>query len=112
MVQVHFYANMRTITGQTELEIPVINPTSLHQLLVRLVELFPGLQYVILDEQGCLYADVPIFVNGRNPRLSLPGVEIPIAQDDVITLFSPIASGRMNVEGMRSAAIDMQEQKR
>jgi MoaD family protein len=112
VIQVRFYANMRTITGQSEIVIPMSTPTTLRELLTRLAELFPDLQDVLLNEKGCLYPDVPIFVNGRNPRLAVTGVDIPLAQYDVITLFSPIASGRMNVEGMRSSTVELQEHKR
>jgi MoaD family protein len=112
VVQVRFYSNMRTITGQSELVIPISSPTTLRELLTRLTELFPDLQNILLNEQGRLYPDVPLFVNGRNPRLAVLGVDMPLGQEDVITLFSPVASGRMNVEGMRSAAVEFQEHKR
>jgi hypothetical protein len=48
--------------------------------------------------------DVPIFVNGRNPRLETLGVDMPLRADDVISMFSPISSGKMNVEVMREPA--------
>jgi MoaD family protein len=109
VIHVRFYANMRTITGQTSLEVAFASARTLIALLTRLTELFPNLVHSILDEQGNLYQDIPIFVNGRNPRLTGPGINMPLEPDDVITLFSPIASGRMNVEGMRTPAIDEQE---
>jgi MoaD family protein len=112
VVQVRFYANMRTITGQSELLVPISRPTTLRELLTRLAELFPDLQNVLLNEQGRLYPDVPIFVNGRNPRLAGTGVDTPLGQDDVIAFFSPIASGRINVEGMRSSTEELKEHSR
>jgi hypothetical protein len=86
-------------------------PMTLRELLTDLAEQFPELQNIILNEHGRLYADVPIFVNGRNPRLTGSGIQMPLGHDDVITIFSPIASGRMNVEGMRSSTADVQEHK-
>ena len=46
---------------------------------------------------------MPIFINGRNPRLDQDGLKQFLDPEDVISIFSPIASGRMNVEGMRTA---------
>ena len=101
---------MRTITGQADLEVAHASANTLRELLVRLTELFPGMHHNLMDEYGNLYPDVPIFVNGRNPRLTSIGINMPLDPDDVITLFSPISSGRMNVEVMRPSAADEQEQ--
>jgi MoaD family protein len=90
-VYIRFFANMRTITGQSGLEIALSNAGTLRELLIRLVELFPGLDHKLLDEGGSLYQDVPIFVNGRNPRLAGAGITMPLEPDDVVTLFSPIS---------------------
>jgi molybdopterin converting factor small subunit len=100
---------MRVITGTASLEINHANARTLLELLFRLLELFPGLHQKLLDEQGHLYQDLPIFVNGRNPRLTNAGINSPLEPDDVVTLFSPISSGRMNVEVMRIPPIAEQE---
>jgi len=109
MIHIRFYANMRTITGQANLEIAHSSARTLCELLTRLIELFPNFHQYILDERGNLYQDVPIFVNGRNPRLISADFKIPLDPDDVISLFSPISSGRMNVEVMRTLALEKQE---
>ena len=102
---------MRTITGQSELEIPISTSTTLSDLLAGLEQRFPALQHKLFNEQGRLYADIPIFVNGRNPRLAGAGILTPLNPDDVVTLFSPIASGRINVEEARASTAGMQEPK-
>lgn len=109
VVHIRFYANMRTITGQANLDVAHSSANTLRELLARLVELFPDIHHNVLDEHGNLRQDVPIFVNGRNPRLTSAGINIPLDPDDVISLFSPISSGRMNVEVMRSPMIGAQE---
>ena len=108
VVNIRFYANMRTITGQANLDVAHSSANTLRELLVRLVELFPDIHNV-LDEHGDLRQDVPIFVNGRNPRLTSTGINIPLEPDDVISLFSSISSGRMNVEVIRTPAFGEQE---
>lgn len=101
MVHIHFYANMRTITGRANLEFPLSSAETLYKLLDRLIESYPEMRHYLLDEHGDLRADLPIFVNGRNPRLTNDGINLFLKKDDAISIFTPIASGRMNVEVMR-----------
>jgi MoaD family protein len=106
MIHIHFYANMRTFTEQATLDIPLSSAKTLGELLDRLITLFPGMDHNLMDDHGELRPDVPIFVNGRNPRLNPAGIHLPLKSDDMISLFSPISSGRMNVEGMRRPSLD------
>ena len=41
-------------------------------------------------------------VSGRNPRLWADGLDRPIGAADVLSIFSPIASGKINVEEARN----------
>jgi len=105
VIAIRFYANMRTLTGQSSLEIAYSGANTLRELVARLVERYPDIQPNLFDQRGNLRPDVPIFVNGRNPRLTSAGINIHLEPDDVISLFSPISSGRMNVEVMRSPEV-------
>ena len=109
MMQIRFYANLRTLTGRSNLELSAAGLQTLRQLFERLTELYPEIKPHLLDEFGNLRPDVPIFVNGRNPRLTSAGLDIILEPEDEISLFSPIASGRMNVEGMRASTLGEQE---
>jgi molybdopterin converting factor small subunit len=101
VMQIRFYANMRTIAGRGAFDVPALGgPVTLRQLFVRLVEEFPDIHPHLFDANNNLRQDVPIFVNGRNPRLN-GAMDAPLHPDDVISLFSPISSGRMNVEVLR-----------
>ena len=101
-MQIRLYANMRTIVGQEVFEVADLNgDKTLRSLLNTLVEHFPNIQPYLFDSSNDLLPDVPIFVNGRNPRLENSGVEMSLESDDVISMFSPISSGKMNVEVMR-----------
>ena len=106
VIHIRFYANMRTLTGQSRLEIAYSGAKTLRELVARLVELYPDIQPDLFDEHGNLRQDVPIFVNGRNPRLTETGLDIVLESNDEISLFSPISSGKMNVEVMRTPEID------
>ena len=110
-MRIRFYANMRTTVGLDALDIVDLDGgTTLGNLLASLTQRFPQIRPHLFNPEGNLRQDVPIFINGRNPRLSGAGLDVPIASDAVISLFSPIFSGRMNVEVLRDADIDTPEQ--
>ena len=100
-MQIRFYANLRTITDHPILDFSGTDIRTLRQLFEHLIVLYPEISPHLLDMHGNLRRDVPIFVNGRNPRLSKAGLDVVLEPTDVVSLFSPIASGRMNVEAMR-----------
>ena len=105
-MQVRFYANMRTIVGQEFFEIADLDGAkTLRRLLNILIKNFPNIQKYLFNSTDDLLPDVPIFVNGRNPRLEKLGVDMLLGTDDVISMFSPISSGKMNVEVMREPSI-------
>jgi molybdopterin converting factor small subunit len=108
-MQVKFYANLRTIMGESSLEIHDAGVDSIRKLIAFLVELYPDAKFHILDEIGDLRQDVPVYVDGRNPRLLKQGVDAPLPPDAVVSFFSPISSGRMNVEVLREPTFGKRE---
>jgi MoaD family protein len=109
-MQIRFYANMRTIVGQESFEVAELNgDNTLRSLLNALIKHFPDIRRYLFDSKNDLLPDVPIFVNGRNPRLEKLGVDMPLGSDDIISMFSPISSGKMNVEVMREPAPNERE---
>ena len=108
-MQARFYANMRTAIGRSSLEINDLHVVSFRKLVVFLVEQYPDVKLHLLDENGELRPDVPVYVNGRNPRLMEKGIDTPLQPDSVVSFFSPISSGRMNVEVLREPNFGKQE---
>ena len=100
-MQMRFYANMRTVIGASSLEVDVMNLDTLRKLVAFLVAKYPDAKFHLLDEQGNLRPDVPVYVDGRNPRLLKDGIDTLLQADSVFSFFSPIASGKMNVEVLR-----------
>lgn len=80
------------------LEIDGAKVDSFRKLIVLLVEKYPETASHLLDENGELRPDVPVYVDGRNPRLSSVGMDTTLKPDTVISFFSPISSGKLNVE--------------
>jgi hypothetical protein len=100
-MQLRFYANMRTTVGLSALDINENGVNSFRKLISFLVEKYPETAFHLLDEHGELRQDVPVYVDGRNPRLSTAGIDATLQPDSVVSFFSPISSGKMNVEVLR-----------
>jgi molybdopterin converting factor small subunit len=107
-MEIRFYANLRTLVGQPFVDVADPGVDTLLKLFERLIEIYPEMRPHLLDERAGLRQDVPIFVNGRNPRLTEAGIHVHLQPDDVISLFSPISSGKMNVEVMREPTFGKQ----
>jgi molybdopterin converting factor small subunit len=100
-MQARFYANMRTAIGMSSLNVDDAKVDTFRKLVVYLVEQYSDVEYYLLDSNGHLRQDVPVYVDGRNPRLLQAGIDTPLKPDSIVSFFSPIASGRMNVEALR-----------
>ena len=100
-MQARFYANMRTVVGMSFMDVDDAKVDSFRKLVAYLIDLYPDVEYHLLDPNGELRQDIPVYVDGRNPRLLHEGVDTPLKPDSVVSFFSPIASGRMNVEVLR-----------
>ncbi len=103
-MEARFYANMRTVIGMSALDVDDTRVDTFRKLIAFLIERFPDAKYHLLDSNGDLRQDVPVYVDGRNPRLATAGIDMPLQPDSVVSFFSPIASGRMNVEVLREPA--------
>jgi molybdopterin converting factor small subunit len=100
-MQARFYANIRTVIGTSSLDVNDVKVDTFRKLIAYLIEIYPDVKFHLLDSNDELWQDVPVFVNGRNPRLLSKGIDTPLDSDSVVSFFSPISSGRMNVEVLR-----------
>jgi len=101
-MRVNFYGAFRAIAGAKTFEFNIGPGDTLLHLLHAMMQKFPALRDEIFDEDGRLYPSIPLFLNGRNPRLLQGGVNTPIHQQDVLSVFTPVSSGRINVEQVNS----------
>lgn len=108
-MQARFYANMRTVVGTSTLDVDNMGVDTLRKLVIFLVELYPDSKFHLLDERGDLRLDVPVYVDGRNPRLMKDGIDALLQPDSIVSFFSPISSGRMNVEVLREPSFGKRE---
>ena len=92
---------MRTVVGMPSLLVDDAHVDTFRKLVAFLIENFPDTKPHLLDSSDNLRQDVPVYVDGRNPRLATVGLDAPLKPDSIICFFSPISSGRMNVEVLR-----------
>jgi sulfur-carrier protein len=104
--RVDFYGIYRPIAGGKTIEFELERGATLRDLLEAVVVRFPPLRIELLDRAGQLYPWIPLYINGRNPRLWAEGLDRPIGAADVLSVFSPIASGKINVEESRNLQRD------
>jgi sulfur-carrier protein len=97
-VSVDFYGIYRPIVGGKTIEFELEGRATIRDLLEVVVARFPALRVELLDRDRQLYPWIPLYVNGRNPRLWAEGLDRPIGAADVLSIFSPISSGKINVE--------------
>ena len=93
MPTIKLYANLRTIAGTKELS---ITGTNLGGVLNELVKQIPALDGVILEHRpdapsgnGQIRPHFVITINGHNAT----ELDAPVAEQDLIAIFPPIAGG-------------------
>jgi molybdopterin converting factor small subunit len=105
-MRVEFYGMLRLTAGLPAADFELPEGSSARDVLAAILARYPELRLHLLDESGNLPRQTPVFVDGRNPRLAAGGLDRPLSADSVISLFSPVASGRLHVEGLRAAGSD------
>jgi len=63
-MQARFYANMRTVVETSSAGRDVREVGTLRELIAFLVASYPDAKFHLLDEQGSLRPDVPVYVDG------------------------------------------------
>lgn len=103
-MRIKFYGTMRNLTNKTVVDLDERQFTTINRVFEWLYQEFPQIRLELLDQQGRLAAQIPVYLNGRNPRLRLSGLDEPLKPEDIVCLFSPISSGKINVEVMKQAS--------
>ncbi len=103
-MRVDFYGIYRPIVGGKTIECD-IDCSTVRAVLNAIIAHVPLLRDELFDARGNLYAYLPIYVNGRNPRLLANGLDTRLKPEDVLSIFSPIASGKINVEDVQKSTV-------
>ena len=100
---IEFYGVYRLSIGTKNVELELPHDATILDALQAVAQRFPILQNEMFNQHGDLYPYQPLYLNGRNPRLLADGIHTLAKPDDVLSIFSPISSGRINVEDVNKA---------
>jgi MoaD family protein len=92
-VKVSFYATMRPIVGGKTVDIPLPEGATVRKLVEAIIEKFPQLGRMFLDDAGELSPRVHVFVNGRGAPYLRERLDTPLAATDQVDVFPPVAGG-------------------
>ena len=109
-MRVEFYGIYRRQIGRKTVEFDLPRGSTVYDALQAVRQRFPTLQPEIFDQNGDSYSYLPLYINGRNPRLLANGLLTSIGSEDTLSIFSPISSGRINVEDARKAQSKFQKE--
>ena len=90
---VHFYATLRSVVGQREVEILLPDGAPVRQLVSEIVTQYPALRREMVDKRGNLQSHIHIFVNGRDITHLENQIDTPLSSGDVISIFPPVGGG-------------------
>lgn len=91
-MRVRTYATLRDLMGTSALELPLPEQTNIRNALDRLVERYPVLADKLWDAEGHWSGFVTVLLNGRSIEY-LQGLETPVTDHDVLSLFPPVGGG-------------------
>jgi molybdopterin synthase sulfur carrier subunit len=86
------YATLRDMLGTSKIEVALIEPVRIGDVLRRLTVDCPPLGDKLWDANGKLTGLITVFVNGRAIQY-LQGLDTPVTDDDTISLFPPVGGG-------------------
>ena len=102
-MKIEFYGVYRLSIGNKTFGLELPHDATVYDALQAVSQRFPILQNEMFNQHGDLYPYQPLYINGRNPRLLADGLHTVVKPDDVLSIFSPISSGRINVEDVNKA---------
>jgi molybdopterin converting factor small subunit len=100
-MQIKIFGTLRLLLGRKTVQLDLPAGTALEDVLRELARQFPPLRAELWDADGRLRPDLPLFLNGRNPRLLPRDQTAVLGPADELCLFSPVSSGRLNVAALR-----------
>ena len=92
-MKVTFFATLRQIVGGRSAEFDLPENASVGQLLDEMIRVYPALRQELLNEAGELYPHVHYFINGRDVPYLGEGMDTPLKEDDIVTVFPAVGGG-------------------
>lgn len=93
MIEVRFYAQLRSTTGTKAETVSLRDDHSVASLLRAVTAAHPGLQKELLDDEGALYGHVRVIINGHDLAHQPEGTGTQLEDGDSVSIFPAIGGG-------------------
>jgi len=91
-MRVKLYATLRALVGDSTLEVPIAEGSSVRDLVDELIRHWPELEEHLIAD-GAISRRVNVLVNGRNIRWLPDGEKTVLTGTSTVNLFPPAAGG-------------------
>ena len=92
-MKVNFHATLRRITGRKTVEFDLPGGTTVDSLLAAVVERYPEMREKLFHEDGTLFGQVHIFINGRDAPYLDRKLATALEKADTVDVFPAVAGG-------------------
>jgi molybdopterin synthase sulfur carrier subunit len=93
-VNVNFYATLRQISGGKRVDLELPRGATLNNALQAIMNRYPGMDQVLLDDGGRVQPFIRVFHNGRDTIDIEKALALPLDPGDRLDIFPAIAGGR------------------
>ena len=92
-MHVNFFATLRPIVGSPSVDLAMPPGATIEDLVRHVVERWPAIAELLLDEEGELSRRVHVFVNGRSAVYLEDGLRTPLTPEMKIDIAPAVAGG-------------------
>ena len=95
-MKINLYATFRQAVGTKSIELSLQDQATVQDMLEAVLNAYPRLGALLVDDSGQLQAHVHIFINGRDIQYLPDGMGTWLASADKIDIFPPVAGGSLH----------------
>jgi len=92
-MKVNFYATLRQIVGQKEVDFDLDENATVNTLIELVLRSYPDLRPELLDENGNMYPQVHVLVNGRDTVHLKDRLDTHLTSGDLVSIFPAVGGG-------------------
>jgi molybdopterin synthase sulfur carrier subunit len=92
-MKVNFYATFRQIVGAKSIDLDLSEGATIQAVVAAVIERYPQMESVMLDEMGQFRPYIHVFINGRDAQYLPERQGTLLTASDKIDFFPPVAGG-------------------
>jgi len=96
-VRISFYSNLRQAAGRKSVNFTIQDQLTVRSLLGELINLIPGLEPELINDDGQLHAHLNVLVNGRDVRFLDGELDYLLGDGDQVNLFPALSGGHKGI---------------